>query len=117
MGTHYRTISDSNNRRLQGLGNCVQQPTQDDFAGSPASITFVELLDGNRLLASWGVGGRLRAEDLVDGFKQDAASAGSKGRSPLHGADIVINIDVDVLGITGPSSIRGLVCRAGGRLN
>ena len=33
-------------RELDGLSDCVDQPTKDFLSGSPAAITFAELLEG-----------------------------------------------------------------------
>ena len=56
-------------RELQGLPECINDPSQDDLAGGPAAVPLEQFLEGYGLLAVPLSYARL-GEDIVDSVEQ-----------------------------------------------
>jgi hypothetical protein len=83
----------------------------------PGPITLEKLFDGDGLLAGVGVGGGQRAKDTIDGLEEDAVDAVLAALIPLHQAQEVVHVDVDVLqglAARGARQSGGVGLRKGG---
>ena len=62
-------------RELDGFGDCVDNPTEEDFPCCPFCVAFRQFAEGNRFVAVLRIGGAIWSEDIIDGLEDGGAYA------------------------------------------
>jgi hypothetical protein len=75
----------------------IDNPTKQRLQGLPGAVALEQLLDRDGLLADVGVAGIEGPEDGVDRLKEDAAHAILTAGATLNQAQVVVDVNIDVL--------------------
>jgi hypothetical protein len=82
-------------RELEGHGQGIDGPYQDDFPDSPGYMTLQHLFEGCCWFLAVSIVTCLQlSKHFIHGMKQDWFDVAAMGWKPLHHSDEIINIDI-----------------------